>query len=245
MDYKLAYDRLIEKRKNDVLNDVYYETHHIIPRCMGGTNKKSNLVRLTAREHYIAHHLLFRAYRTTKLAHAWFMMLRRSHNQQRFYTAKQYEIAALANAEALRESMKGVGNHFFNKHHSEESKKKISEKVKECYAKNGKTETTIANWIEKVAKKPKSKEHRAKIGRSDMIMLKNFDTGESVRVHKNKLHEYDPTVWKNPAVIQRRATCAHCGVESTIGNINRWHNDNCKSHRSMENDMLIAQLTHQ
>lgn len=79
MDYKLAYDRLIEKRKNDVLNDVYYETHHIIPRCMGGTNKKSNLVRLTAREHYIAHHLLFRAYRTTKLAHAWFMMLRRNH----------------------------------------------------------------------------------------------------------------------------------------------------------------------
>lgn len=32
--------------------------HHIIPRCIGGTDSHENLVKLTAREHYIAHLLL-------------------------------------------------------------------------------------------------------------------------------------------------------------------------------------------
>ena len=36
----------------------YYEKHHIVPRSMGGSNKKSNLVDLTAREHYVCHRLL-------------------------------------------------------------------------------------------------------------------------------------------------------------------------------------------
>ena len=231
MDYKRVYDALIEKRKlNPVIND-YFETHHIIPRCMGGTDEIDNLVTLTAREHYIAHHLLFKMYRTSKLAHAWFMMLRCDKNQQRFYTSKQYEIATFAHICALRESMRGEGNHFFNKAHTEESRKKISDKLKEWNANNTKSQHVIDNWIEKVAKKPKSKEHRAKIGRSDMIMLKNFDTGQSIRVHKNDLYQYDLTVWKNPASVQKRSVCSHCGAESTVGNINRWHNDNCKERK--------------
>lgn len=36
----------------------YVESHHIIPKSLGGTNDKNNLVLLTAREHYIAHLLL-------------------------------------------------------------------------------------------------------------------------------------------------------------------------------------------
>lgn len=38
----------------------YSERHHILPKCMGGTNAKENLVRLTAKEHFIAHKLLVR-----------------------------------------------------------------------------------------------------------------------------------------------------------------------------------------
>lgn len=36
----------------------YYELHHIIPICCGGTNAKSNLVLLTLSEHLQAHYLL-------------------------------------------------------------------------------------------------------------------------------------------------------------------------------------------
>ncbi len=31
------------------------EIHHIVPRCLGGNDSETNLVRLTSREHYIAH----------------------------------------------------------------------------------------------------------------------------------------------------------------------------------------------
>lgn len=37
---------------------VYYEGHHIIPRSLGGDNKKSNIVLLTPKEHLICHMLL-------------------------------------------------------------------------------------------------------------------------------------------------------------------------------------------
>ena len=57
MDYQKAYDRLVQK--NHVFSSgEYFETHHKVPKCMGGNDEKSNLVNLTAREHYIAHLLL-------------------------------------------------------------------------------------------------------------------------------------------------------------------------------------------
>lgn len=35
-----------------------YQTHHIIPRCMGGTDDSDNLVVLTYKEHQVCHRLL-------------------------------------------------------------------------------------------------------------------------------------------------------------------------------------------
>jgi hypothetical protein len=59
MNYEFHYNKLIQRAKNRTLIE-YSENHHIIPRCMGGTNSKYNLVRLTAREHFIAHLLLLK-----------------------------------------------------------------------------------------------------------------------------------------------------------------------------------------
>ena len=61
MNYRVHYDKLIERAKERKLN-YYVESHHIIPRCMRGTDDKSNLVNLTAREHFIAHVLLVKVY---------------------------------------------------------------------------------------------------------------------------------------------------------------------------------------
>ena len=57
--YKLWHDKIIAKAKNRLLKD-YKEIHHIIPKSCGGSNDKSNLVALTAREHYIIHLLLIK-----------------------------------------------------------------------------------------------------------------------------------------------------------------------------------------
>jgi len=55
--YKKWHDSIIDRAKNRVLS-CYIEKHHIIPRSCGGSDDKSNLVKLTAREHFIVHLLL-------------------------------------------------------------------------------------------------------------------------------------------------------------------------------------------
>ena len=57
MDYHAHYDKLIERAQGRLL-ECYTERHHIIPRCMDGSDDSENLVDLTAEEHYVAHQLL-------------------------------------------------------------------------------------------------------------------------------------------------------------------------------------------
>lgn len=59
MDYSRIYREFITNRR--ILEpsiEGYYEVHHITPRCLGGTDKQSNLIRLVAQDHYFAHKLL-------------------------------------------------------------------------------------------------------------------------------------------------------------------------------------------
>jgi len=61
MNWHLIYDSIINKAISEnrkKKRDVYYESHHIIPKCMGGTNDTENLVLLTAKEHFICHRIL-------------------------------------------------------------------------------------------------------------------------------------------------------------------------------------------
>lgn len=63
MDYLKHYEKLISKAKmRDYDQLEYYETHHILPVCMGGTDDGTNLVKLFGREHYLAHLLLAKIY---------------------------------------------------------------------------------------------------------------------------------------------------------------------------------------
>jgi hypothetical protein len=75
MNYQKIYDMLIEKAMNRVLRkDAYVERHHIIPRSMGGSDELGNIVPLTAKEHYVAHHLLWKIHQNISMAHAFCMM---------------------------------------------------------------------------------------------------------------------------------------------------------------------------
>ena len=54
---------------------MYYEQHHVIPRCIGGSEDAENLVLLTAREHFLAHKLLCEIYPDNdKLIYAYWCM---------------------------------------------------------------------------------------------------------------------------------------------------------------------------
>lgn len=82
MNYQKHYNSLIERAKNRASSKKeaqallgYVEKHHVIPTCMEGTNEKSNLVYLTASEHYVAHQLLVKIYPgNTSLIRSAYMM---------------------------------------------------------------------------------------------------------------------------------------------------------------------------
>ena len=59
MNYKRIYEDLIASAKTkNTCPTTYYEKHHILPKSMGGSDDQSNLVKLTPRQHFIAHRLL-------------------------------------------------------------------------------------------------------------------------------------------------------------------------------------------
>ena len=65
-NYYKIYNDLCLTRKNEnrtKLDNIYYEEHHIIPKCLGGNNSIDNLVLLTPREHFVAHLLLYKHYK--------------------------------------------------------------------------------------------------------------------------------------------------------------------------------------
>lgn len=93
MDYQKIYNELMNSRKNRIVHENnYYEKHHIIPKCLGGTNEKSNLVILTFREHYIAHLLLSKIHKKhSGIQYAFLCMLRKQPTGERILTSKMYE----------------------------------------------------------------------------------------------------------------------------------------------------------
>jgi hypothetical protein len=73
MDYNRIYNQIIQNAQNRTL-EGYGENHHILPKCMGGVNK-NNIVRLTAREHFLCHLLLCEIYpNNNKLKYSLFLM---------------------------------------------------------------------------------------------------------------------------------------------------------------------------
>lgn len=81
--YTKWYFKICERSKNRVKNRCDgNETHHILPKCLGGNNSKNNLVVLTSREHFIVHLLLIKMTllddHTEKMIYALFNM--KAHN---------------------------------------------------------------------------------------------------------------------------------------------------------------------
>lgn len=63
MKYLNWYNQLVQKGKTQILNEsVYTEKHHIIPRHCDGDDNISNIVKLTFRQHILAHLLLWKIY---------------------------------------------------------------------------------------------------------------------------------------------------------------------------------------
>lgn len=116
-----CYVSITEKAKNRVLaDDVYKENHHIVPKSLGGSNNKVNIVALTGREHLIVHKLLIRFLlgedRKKMLGGLWAMV-----SMKQVYSNKRIKVSS-REFEQIRKafflSRRGL-------HHSLETKEKL------------------------------------------------------------------------------------------------------------------------
>lgn len=65
MNYKKVYDDFIKDRLSGFSSKAKHigrERHHIIPKCMNGTNDDANIISLTYSDHIFAHLLLAKIY---------------------------------------------------------------------------------------------------------------------------------------------------------------------------------------
>jgi hypothetical protein len=89
MNYFLAYQRLVAKAKARVCPEGYVERHHILPKALGGSDDSSNLVALTAREHFLAHVLLAKIHGGIM----WQAVIVMSGGKNRYCNSRLFEIA--------------------------------------------------------------------------------------------------------------------------------------------------------
>ena len=148
--YTIVYNSIINRAKARVL-DGYGENHHIIPKCLGGEDSKENLVRLTAREHFICHRLLVKmvdgkaVFQMMKAVHI--MTMQNKYQIRHKVNSRIFEKIKIDASKAMSVLTKGKPKH------SEESKKKQAEYRK------GKPSTFKGKTHSESSKKLLSKSH--------------------------------------------------------------------------------------
>jgi hypothetical protein len=113
MNYKKIYDELISRAKSENRGKgegVYYEGHHILPRCLGGRGysnnpKHPNIVLLTAREHFVAHLLLTKIYPdNNKIINAYVMLVRNIVRRGKFNSTRNRKYEKISVEASLLQS---------------------------------------------------------------------------------------------------------------------------------------------
>lgn len=177
MDYSRIYNILITCRRNTPLEkskDLYTEEHHITPRCLGGDDSRENLVRLTAREHFLAHRLLNKLHPDNpSLKTALFLMCSRDKHGKRNVCSRVYETLKTAHSEEMSRRMSGrevsdETRHKLSKSHigkvySTESKQKMSDSAKRKPPMSNKTREKLSRLRKG---KNNSQTHNKKISES-------------------------------------------------------------------------------
>lgn len=190
-DY-IGYVKTLDRSKK---GSIYYEEHHIIPRCCGGSNDLSNLVLLTGREHFLAHYLLAKIYENTpykyKLSYAFIGMKRQRSYQSRYLNSRLYEAYKKKYAEISSENNKGQvpWNKGKTGIYSEETLKKIGDASSKKIA--SPTTRQKMSLVRKGKKKrPLSVAHKEKLSKSSSgkIFVTHPETKE---IHQIKFEEID------------------------------------------------------
>lgn len=180
MDYQKIYNQIIKRGKFRISEErVYYEIHHILPKCMGGGEEKENKVKLEAREHFLCHWLLCRIYpENYKLIQAFWLMACIEREQYK------YTISSRMYAEAKENYIKLTKGRL--------KPKGFGEKIHLAFQNKTQEERNLINL----------KRSLGKINRS--IEAKQIESKKKIEIwenrtleKKNKIKEKQKNIWKN------------------------------------------------
>lgn len=160
---KLAYDALIEESRMMNLQktkEVYTEVHHVLPRCMGGTNNKENLVRMLARKHFEAHLYLVKMF--PEMSYNWHKMIKALHKMSFGLHKNEYKIMA-----DEYEQIRKLNSQPISSEHKENISKgvkiahtpEVRERIRKSLTGQKRSAESIQNY-HKAASKPEAREAR-------------------------------------------------------------------------------------
>lgn len=203
--YTKWYFAIVESAKVNS-HSGYIEKHHIIPRCMDGSDDASNIVALSARQHFVCHLLLTKMvdqdHYLSKLKYAA-ILLYTVHDQK--ITSKMYE--------TLKSNIK-------------QTPEWINKRTKGLKGRVSPTKGTVA-WNKGI---PASAESKRKASES----LKGKTPWNKGKAHPSEVKKRISETLKTKSFdhMRKKVKCEHCGKESTQSAITRYHNANCKYRQS-------------
>lgn len=202
MQYQKLYDSLIERARSRTIVG-YCESHHILPKCMGGTDDKENLVDLTPEEHFLCHQLLVKIHRGT------------AHYANMVYSVKMMTIPPNSNQQRDCSKLKMFG--WLRREYS----KTVSQARK---SRPGPMLGKKSPWTSERNRKLKgTKRNITATHRSNLIAAISKPRSEEVKAKISAT---------KTGVVRNTKECPHCRRHISDGNYSRWHGDNCKLNAS-------------
>ena len=224
---------------------IYTETHHIVPKSFylkrtgkgtpgwlpGDPENPNNKVVLTGREHVICHLLLVKM--TTGLAKKksvyalWGMTRANSESGRIKLTSRQYAFAREEFAKVMSELHKGKPT----RKKTDAEKAAQSEKTKGIPRTDKTKENMKKAWVTRDRTVKKSTIEKLSISITEYWAsegARDAQRQKRIKYLKNNPNVVDTMV----SNINKIMECKHCGIETNIGNHNRWHGNNCKLNTS-------------
>jgi ribosomal protein L37AE/L43A len=241
--YTTCYHNIINRA---IIRPVtgYTESHHIIPKSLGGSNELDNLVNLTAHEHFVCHLLLTKMVsgsKKFKMIKAAMMMAHiKGPGQERYkVTGRIYNLLKSSqppvpietrNKQSIAQKtyFQTHPGTFTDKTHTEETKRKMRKPKPagfgETVSKNrkgkylGKIPHNKGKTFEELYGEEKAKELKKKIanpGEKNGFYGKQHSAEQRQRKREEKLKA-------------DKQECPYCKKLIDPMNYGRWHGENCK-----------------
>ena len=244
MNYSLIYNNLMLKgqslhstRQIEKSKGECFENHHIIPKCMAGSDDPDNLVYLTPEEHFLAHRLLIKIYPMVydlylsvqiMIGSGKYQKNNKTYGRIKRMIQEQKKILGmpLETRNKISKSRKGI--EFTKEHKIKISESRLGKSWEDLFGveraaslrserseprgpMDEQTKINISKSKKGIQPHEWTDEMRQKVS-ATMSGKKKPDS------HRIRLKEYN-SLEKN---------CPHCGISGSGPSMQRWHFNNCR-----------------